>query len=54
MLRETHIVEPKNGRGVVSEKVYCLYNHENVDIFGWPLTDMNTLLNVEWCLLLES
>ncbi len=26
----------KGGRG--SEKVYCLYTHENVDIFGWPLT----------------
>ncbi len=20
-----------------SEKVYCLYTHENVDILGWPL-----------------
>ncbi len=37
---ETHILETKNvgllgGRG--SEKVYCLYTHENVDIFGLPL-----------------
>ncbi len=24
------------GRG--SEKVYCLYTHENADIFGWPLS----------------
>ncbi len=20
--------------------MYCLYTHENVDIFGWPLNDM--------------
>ncbi len=42
---ETHILEPKNvglytwrrrGRGY--EKVYCLYTHQNVDIFGRPLT----------------
>ncbi len=26
------------GRGEGSEKVYCLYTHENVDIFEWPLT----------------
>ncbi len=25
------------GEGEGSEKVYCLYTHENVDIFGWPL-----------------
>ncbi len=25
------------GGGGGSEKVYCLYTHENVDIFGWPL-----------------
>ncbi len=44
-MRETHILETKNvglyawrGRGRGSEKVYCLYTHENVDIFGWPLT----------------
>ncbi len=24
--------------GEGSEKVYCLYTHENVDIFGWSLT----------------
>ncbi len=43
---ETHILETKNvglytwrgGGGRVSEKVYCLYTHENVDIFGWPLS----------------
>ncbi len=41
---ETHILETKNvglyiwrGGGGVSEKVYCLYTHENVDIFGGPL-----------------
>ncbi len=22
-----------------SEKVYCLYTHENVDIFGWSLSE---------------
>ncbi len=22
------------------EKVYCLYTHENVDIFGWPLSSI--------------
>ncbi len=40
-----HILETKNvglytwrGGGRGSEKVYCLYTHENVDIFGWPLT----------------
>ncbi len=44
MLRETHILEPKNvglytwrGGGMGSEKVYCSYTHENVDIYGWPL-----------------
>ncbi len=42
---ETHILETKNdglytwrGGGRGSEKVYCLYTHENVDIFGWPLS----------------
>ncbi len=42
---ETHILETKNvglytwrGGGRGSEKVYCLYTHENVDIFVWPLT----------------
>ncbi len=24
-------------RGKGSEKIYCLYTHENVDIFGWLL-----------------
>ncbi len=43
MLRETHIMEPKyvglGGEGEKgSEKVYCLYTHENVDILGWPLS----------------
>ncbi len=47
-MRETHILETKNvglytwregGRG--SEKVYCLYTHENVDIFGWPLRPLH-------------
>ncbi len=43
-MRETHILETKNvglytwrGGGRGSEKVYCFYTHENVDIFGWPL-----------------
>ncbi len=43
-MRETHILETKNvglytwrGGGRGSEKVYFLYTHENVDIFGWPL-----------------
>ncbi len=46
---ETHIVEPKNvglytwrGEGRGSEKVYCLYTYENVDIFGWPLRAIKT------------
>ncbi len=26
--------------GRESEKVYCLYTHENVDIFGWPLIEV--------------
>ncbi len=44
-MHETHILETKNvdlytgrGRGRGSEKVYCLYTHENFDIFGWPLS----------------
>ncbi len=44
VLHETHILETKNvglytlrGVGRGSENVYCLYTHENVDIFGWPL-----------------
>ncbi len=44
---ETHILETKNvglytwrGGGRGSEKVYCLYNHENVDIFGWPISNL--------------
>ncbi len=43
-MHETHLLVTKNvglytwrGGGRVSEKVYCLYTHENVDIFGWPL-----------------
>ncbi len=43
-MSETHILETKEvglynwrGEGRGSEKVYCLYTHENVDIFGWPL-----------------
>ncbi len=46
MLHETHIVESKNvglytwrERGSESEKVNCLYTHENVDIFGWSLNE---------------
>ncbi len=42
-MRETHILETKNvglytwrGGGRGSEKVYCVYTHENVDIFGRP------------------
>ncbi len=28
------------GRGIGGlKKVYCLYTHENVDIFGWPLIE---------------
>ncbi len=44
-MHETHILETKNvvlyiwrGGGKGSEKEYCLYIHENVDIFGWPVT----------------
>ncbi len=44
MLRETDIVESKHfglytwrGGWKGSEKVYCLYTHENFDIFRWPL-----------------
>ncbi len=44
-MSETHILETKNvglytwrGGGRGSEKVYCFYTHENVDIFGWPLS----------------
>ncbi len=53
MLRETLVLEPKNvglntlgrgGRG--SEKVYCLYTHENVDIFGWPLSSSLKVTNI--------
>ncbi len=33
------------GRGRGSEKVYCLYTDENVDIFGWPLIDMLFYIN---------
>ncbi len=53
MLRETHCVEPKNvglytwrGGGRRSVKVYCLYTHENVDIFGWPLSSRLNFANV--------
>ncbi len=48
-MRETHILETKNvglytlkGGGRGSEKVYCLYTHENVDIFGWPPTQTSS------------
>ncbi len=30
------------GRG--SEKVYCLYTHENVEIFGWPLSSIKIII----------
>ncbi len=46
-MHETHILETKNvglytcrGGGRGSEKVYCLYTHENVGIFGWPLSGL--------------
>ncbi len=32
------------GMGWRSEKVYCLYSHENVDIFGWPV---RTIMPIE-------
>ncbi len=32
----------REGEG--SENVYCLYTHENIDIFGWPLIFLETLL----------
>ncbi len=32
------------GRGRVSEKVYCLHTHENVDIFGWPLSYVKNMI----------
>ncbi len=48
-----HILETKNvglytcrGGGRGYEKVYCLYTHENVDIFGWPLTYIPTKLYI--------
>ncbi len=44
-LRKTLVWEPQNvglytllGGARGSEKVYCLYTHENVNIFGRPLT----------------
>ncbi len=33
---------------MVSEEVYCLYTHENVDIFGWPLSSDN-MDKTSWC-----
>ncbi len=48
MLCDTLVLEPQNvglytlgdvGRG--SEKVYCLYTSENVDIFVWPLNEVS-------------
>ncbi len=49
ILHETHIFKPKNVGmyiwrvgGRRSEKVYCMYTHENVDIFGWPLITLST------------
>ncbi len=57
-MRETHILETKNvglytwrGRGRGSEKVYCLYTHENVDIFGWPLSEVILYHFLNMCLL---
>ncbi len=56
MLHETHILELKNiglytwqGGGRWSEKVYCLYTHENVDSFGLPLIRCQTSLNLVYC-----
>ncbi len=59
-MSETHILETKNvglyswrGGGRASEKVYCLYTHENVDIFEWPLNELDInqiiMLNVIIC-----
>ncbi len=52
-MRETHILETKNvglytwrGGGRGCEKVYCLYTHENVDIFGWHLTYYTTVVHL--------
>ncbi len=36
------ILGGEGGGGGGSEKVYCLYTHENVDIFGWPLSQTET------------
>ncbi len=51
MLCKTLVLDPQNvglhtleGGGRGSEKVYCLYTHENVDIFGRPLTVQNTYI----------
>ncbi len=57
---ETHILETKKvglytwrGGGKGSEKVYCLYTYENVDIFGWPLSWLVMVgwsdESVSWC-----
>ncbi len=42
-MHETHILQTKNvglypwrGGGRGSEKLYCLYTNEKVDISGWP------------------
>ncbi len=39
------------------ELVYCLYTHENVDIFGWPLTSIckkktSFILKLNWVWIL--
>ncbi len=34
------------GRG--SQKVYGLYTHENVDIYGWPLNNIQSIQ--KWCI----
>ncbi len=48
-MHETHILETKNvglytWKGGGSEKVYCLYTNENVDIFGWHLSEVCEML----------
>ncbi len=41
------------GDGEGSEELYCLYTHENVDIFGWPLNDLS-YYTVSYCRTLDS
>ncbi len=55
MLHKTFVLDPQNvglytleGGGRGSEKVYCLYTHENVDILGWPLNDINKTTFNTW------